>query len=160
PRGTAAHVTTQAAANVTVSNLASTPPTVTGRTPAAGASGVPVTTTATATFSEAVTASTISFVLRDSANAVVPSAVSYDAATRTATLTPGSPLSSLSSYTATVSGAQDAAGNTMAAVSWSFTTAVVDTTAPTVTGQTPASGATNVATNSVATATFSEDVQA
>ena len=40
----------------------------------------------------------------------------------TATLTPTAALAANTTYTASVSGAQDAAGNTMAPVSWSFTT--------------------------------------
>ena len=47
----------------------------------------------------------------------------YDAATRTATFTPTAALATSTAYTATVSGAKDAAGNTMAPVTWSFTTA-------------------------------------
>ena len=42
-------------------------PTVTSRTPAPGATGVPVDTTATAVFSEPVQPATIGFVLRDPA---------------------------------------------------------------------------------------------
>ena len=50
--------------------------------------------------------------------------VTYNSATGTATLTPNSPLTGSTTYTATVSGAEDLAGNPMAApVSWSFTTA-------------------------------------
>ena len=62
--------------------------------------------------------------------------MTYDAATRTVTLTPTSPLANLTLYTATVksgaSGVKDAAGNPLASdVVWTFTT-VADTTAPTV----------------------------
>ena len=49
--------------------------------------------------------------------------MSYDDSTHTATLTPSAALAVSTTYTATVSGAADLAGNTMAApVIWSFTT--------------------------------------
>jgi hypothetical protein len=80
-------------------------------------------TTVTATFNESVVASTISFVLKDSSNNTVASTVSYNDTNHTATLTPNAPLANSLTYTATVSGAQDANGNSMAApVTWSFTT--------------------------------------
>jgi hypothetical protein len=158
-RDAAGNATTSAGVAVTVSNADVTPPTLTGRTPAPGAAGVAVNVAPTATFSEAVTAATISFVLTDSGGSTVPSTTSYNAATRTATLTPAAPLASLTTYTATVGSAQDATGNTMAASSWSFTTVLVDTVAPTVTAQTPSPGATGVGSSSNVTATFSEDVQ-
>jgi hypothetical protein len=100
-----------------------TPPAITSRTPASGATGVAVTARPTATFGEAVQANTISFALRDPSGGLVASSTAYDAATRTATLTPAAALSAGTTYTATVSGAKDLAGNTMTASSWSFTTA-------------------------------------
>ena len=68
------------------------------------------------------------FVLRSAANALVPAAVSYDAATLAATLTPSQALSSGRVYTATITGGTggvtDVAGNALASNSvWSFTTA-------------------------------------
>jgi methionine-rich copper-binding protein CopC len=143
----------------TTSTSDTTPPTVTGRSPAAGATGVSIGTAVTATFSESVQPGTISFVLKDAGGNIVPAGLSYTAGTNTATLTPNAALSASTTYTATVSGAQDLAGNTMTAVSWSFTTAVADTTPPTVTSSSPAAGATNVATSTAVTATFSEPVQ-
>ncbi|HEV8638236.1 MAG TPA: N,N-dimethylformamidase beta subunit family domain-containing protein, partial [Chloroflexota bacterium] len=98
-----------------------TPPRLAQRTPAAGATDAGP-SSVTAVFSEAVTASSISFVLRDGGGALVPSSVSYDGPTRTATLTPNSPLSLGATYSATVGGATDAAGNVMAPDSWSFST--------------------------------------
>ena len=67
-----------------------TPPTVTGFTPASGATNVGITTTVTATFSESVDASTVNsstFTLRNAAGPV-PANVGYNASTRVATLTP------------------------------------------------------------------------
>jgi hypothetical protein len=109
-----------------------TAPTVTNRSPAPGATGVALTAPVTATFSEAMTASTLNtttFRLRDPANAVVAATVSYDAATRTATLKPTNTLAPTTTYTATLLGGlidprvKDAAGLALAAnVVWSFTT--------------------------------------
>jgi len=107
-----------------------TPPTVAGKAPASGATGVPAGTTVQATFSEAMNAQTMStstFTLRNGTNPPVAAGVNYDSATFTATLTPSSSLALGTTYTATVtggsSGVTDVAGNALAAdVSWSFTT--------------------------------------
>ncbi|CAN5612162.1 hypothetical protein BH09PLA1_BH09PLA1_12500 [soil metagenome] len=104
-------------------NQDTAPPTLTGRSPAPGATNVARSTSVTATFSEAVQSSTISFVLRDPANNTVAGSVNYNTANFTATLTPTTPLAANTTYTATVSGAKDLAGNTISTVSWSFTTA-------------------------------------
>jgi hypothetical protein len=109
-----------------------TPPVVTTLVPAASASGVSVSTTVRATFSESMDGSTINgntFTLRTSANALVAATVTYDAATATAILTPTAPLTPSAVFTATVKGGstdprvKDAAGNALSAdASWSFTT--------------------------------------
>ncbi|MCP3421037.1 DUF4082 domain-containing protein [Nocardioides pinisoli] len=135
-------------------------PTVTARTPAPGATAVAMGTDVTATFSEAVQQSSIAFELRAPGGAVVPATTSYDATSRTATLRPSAALAASTTYTAALSGARDVAGNQMDAVTWSFTTDAPDTTSPTVTGRTPAAGATGVALGVSPTATFSEAVQA
>ena len=142
-----------------------TPPTVSSVSPAANATGISVTTTVTATFSEALDATTVSaasFTLRDAAGALVSAAVAYTATTRVATLTPTAALTTLTVYTATVSTAvRDVAGNALAtAQSWSFTTVAADTTPPTVTATSPASGATGVSGTANVTATFSEAMNA
>jgi len=86
-----------------------------------------------ATFSEPVQAGTISFTVRDAANAVVAGATSYNEASQTASFTPSTPLATSSVYTATVSGALDVAGNSMVApTTWSFTTPSVATTVSTI----------------------------
>ncbi|HSI59540.1 MAG TPA: Ig-like domain-containing protein [Ideonella sp.] len=147
-----------------------TPPTVTAFSPASGATAVSRTTTVTATFSEAMNAATIgtgSFELRDAASQLVAATVSYNAATRVATLTPSATLAGSAVYTATVRGGatdprvKDSAGNALAAnASWSFTTVSSDTTPPTVTTVSPASGATGVSRTTSVTATFSEPMTA
>jgi methionine-rich copper-binding protein CopC len=136
-----------------------TPPSLSVAAPSAGATGVNSGGNVDATFSEAVQAATIGFVLRDPSNAVVPATVSYNSATRVATLDPTNILSPLTTYTVTVSGAKDAAENVMAVTSWSFTTAALDTTPPVVSTNVPSSGSTNIALRTSLKATFNEPVQ-
>jgi hypothetical protein len=109
-----------------------TPPTVTGVSPAEGATGVATTTAVTATFNEAMDPATINtstVEVRTPTNTLVPATVSYNATTRTATLTPTNALLPNTTYTATVQGEQadprvkDLAGNPLATDrTWSFTT--------------------------------------
>ena len=107
-----------------------TPPTVTGRTPAPGATAVATSVSPTATFSEAMNASTITTtnftLVKQGTSTPVAATVSY--AGQTATLDPSSDLDASSTYTATVkggsSGVKDLAGNALASDStWTFTTA-------------------------------------
>jgi hypothetical protein len=106
-----------------------TPPNVTGTTPTAGATNVPTNTLVTASFNEAMTASTINpstMTLRAGATSVSAS-VSYNPTTRTATLMASALLNPGVQYTATVvggaNGVQDAAGNSLASnYAWTFTT--------------------------------------
>jgi hypothetical protein len=110
-----------------------TPPTQAASVPDNGATGIGVTKSVTATFSEAVDPATINsttFELRDASNAVVPATLTYSALSRTATLTSSAPLAPGVTYTATVKGGatdprvKDLAGNALVAnISWSFTTA-------------------------------------
>jgi hypothetical protein len=107
-----------------------TPPTVTGVSPANGATGVNRGANVTATFSEAMTASTITtstIQLRNPSNTLIAAAVSYNASTHVATLNPNSNLAATTTYTATVvggsSGVKDSAGNALATnFTWSFRT--------------------------------------
>ncbi|MBK9941935.1 MAG: Ig-like domain-containing protein [Kouleothrix sp.] len=137
-----------------------TAPTVTGRAPVAGAADVLASTSVTATFSEAVNGvSAGSFTLTPSGGVAVAATVTYDSASRTATLQPGALLAPNTSYTAALAPAiTDSAGNPLAATSWSFTTAPPDLTAPSVTAQSPAPGAADVAVGANPTVTFSEAV--
>lgn len=107
----------------TAAALDTTPPTVTATTPANGATGVNA-STVTVVFSEAMDSATVSngsFKV-SSGGLNLPGTVSYDPTTRTATFTPASKLLIATSYTVSVSGAKDMAGNTMAPVTSGFTT--------------------------------------
>ena len=97
-------------------------PALAARAPAPGTSGVPTGGAVTATFSEPVTASSILLTLTGPSGAVAGT-TAYDNGTNTATFTPAAALATSTGYTVAVSGARDAAGNTMAPVTWSFTTA-------------------------------------
>src|SRR3989442_639738 len=83
-----------------------TAPTVTAQAPPNGATGVPLTTTVSATFSKPMNAATITtatFTLRAAgAAANVPATVTVNAAGTVATLTPTTPLAPGTVYTATV----------------------------------------------------------
>ena len=139
-------------------NGAATTPSVASTTPAAGATGVAVSTAPSATFDQAVTPSSITFTLKDSGNNFVTGATSYNSATNRATFTPASALAYSTTYTATVSGATTAAGKTMTTpASWTFTTAATPTV-PTVTSTSPAAEATGVAVGTAPTATFDQAV--
>ena len=109
-----------------------TAPTVTAISPASGATAVSRTANVTATFSEAMNATTIgtgSFELRDPSSTLVPAAVTYNATSRVATLNPTPTLTAQTTYTVTVRGGttdprvKDAAGNALATNrTWSFRT--------------------------------------
>src|SRR5437879_10285670 len=93
--------------------------TVTAQAPAPGASGVPLNTTVTASFSKAMNAATITtatFRLRAAGStADVPAMVTVNAAGTVATLTPSSPLGAGTVYTATVAASvTDAIGTPLA----------------------------------------------
>src|SRR4029077_4052739 len=146
-----------------------TPPTVTGTAPANGATGVAATISPTGTFSEAMNASTINgstVTLTDQATAsAVAGTVSYNATSRVVTFDPTVDLGPGKVYVATIkggaaSGFKDVAGNALAAdATWTFTV-FNDTPPPTVTGTTPANGATGVAATISPTGTFSEAMTA
>ena len=134
-----------------------TPPAVTETTPADGASDVPVGRTLSVTFDEPVAAASIAWSV-SSPNGAVAGSTSYDAATRTASFDPDDALDSETLYTVTVDGAQDAAGNGLSTVTWSFTTRPADVTPPSVTATNPADGANDVPVSSAVSVTFDEDL--
>ncbi|HEU5043332.1 MAG TPA: N,N-dimethylformamidase beta subunit family domain-containing protein, partial [Nocardioidaceae bacterium] len=99
-------------------------PAVTSVTPSDGAANVAASVAPTATFSQAVVPNTVSFTLKDSAGTTVPGAVSFNTANTVATFTPTGSLAASTTYTATVTGAQNSNGTAMGSASiWSFTSA-------------------------------------
>ena len=104
-----------------------TRPTITGRTPRSGATGVSRTTNVLVTFNEAMRASTITtatFRLRDSVTgAIVTASVYYDATRRRATLNPSVTLAARRTYTVLISSSiRNKAGIRVSSSSWSFKT--------------------------------------
>jgi len=98
-----------------------TPPTVNLVTPVSGEMAAPINTVVLTSFSESInpaTVTTANFSLRDASNVLIPASVSYNNATKTATLTPTSLLNVSSTYTVTVrggaGGVADTAGNVLA----------------------------------------------
>jgi methionine-rich copper-binding protein CopC len=101
-----------------------TPPTVVSTNPASNATGVATSQVVGITFSEAMTASSITtstFTLKNGSTAVAGT-VNYSGTT--ATFTPSAALAAGTVYTASMStGAKDVAGNMMmSAMTWNFTT--------------------------------------
>src|SRR5262249_437672 len=109
--------------DVVFSTASTVVPTVTSQTPAPAATRVSPPTPVKATFNESVIARSISFTLKDILGTAVDATMGYDDPSHKVTLTPKAALATATTYTATVSGAKDAAGNVMPSpVSWSFTT--------------------------------------
>ncbi|MGI9043509.1 MAG: Ig-like domain-containing protein [Gemmatimonadaceae bacterium] len=147
----------------TVTTVDVTPPTVVLTIPVPGATQVSPVANINVDFSEpmnpaSINASTLQ--ARVTNGAAIAGTVTYNAATRRATLTPTSPLPNFSSITATITtGATDLAGNALRqATTWTFTTR--DDIPPTVIAASPANGATGVSPNAVVTVTFSERMNA
>lgn len=137
------------------------PPSLTANAPANNATGVSRTAAVSATFSRAMDASSVNastFTLQSPNGALVPAAVAYNATTNTATLTPSSPLSYSTAYTAWISGSVRASdGMTMGApAQWTFTIAAP--VPPTVTLTVPQNGATDAGAGVTPSATFSKSL--
>ncbi len=136
------------------------PPYIMASSPQAGATGVSVTTTVTATFSKAMDAATITnggVSLQGPGGAAVPATVTYNATTNGATLTPQSALAAGTMYTAQVaggsSGVLDTNGNPIPSTdSWSFTTSGP----PSVTSVSPAANSSGASEQPQVAVTFSE----
>ena len=134
------------ASDIVLDNTTS-PPTVTQKTPASGATGVDPSTAVQATFSRAMDPATIntsSFTLKRPDGTTVPASVTYDSLSFTATLTPTLPLALQTTYTAQLASTIKSANNVGigAAQVWSFATRAPDSTPPVVSVTAPASGAT------------------
>ena len=151
----------------TTGNLAdSTKPTVISTTPAALATGVPLGSKFSATFSEGMDPLTISagtFTVQETVSGKnLPGTVVYSTGSLVATFTPLTGLAPSMKYSATIkggsAGVSDLAGNSMALDQvWSFTTGTsLDSSAPSVLLVNPADLAVNVALDSSVSATFSK----
>lgn len=138
-------------------------PTVVFTIPSNTASAVSVGANLSATFSEAMNASSISattFTLRQG-SVSVPGTVTYSGLV--ATFNPTSDLTANVEYTASITtGVRDVAGNALAAAyTWTFNTSSnPDQSAPTVIATSPTNGAVNVALASNVIAVFSEPMNA
>ncbi len=116
----------------TTAAVVAIPPTITLTNPADAATGVALNAPVNATFSETMdplTLSTATFTVQPSGSPLGPlvlGSVTYDALTNIATFTPSSPLTASTSYTATITGAKDLAGDPLVAGlvpnPWTFTT--------------------------------------
>ncbi len=142
-------------------------PSVLYTSPSDLAPGVPTNRKISATFSQAVDATTIvtstapdTFTLKKTLTpGNIPGAVTYDTASRSATFTPASALDIDTDYTATITTAvKNVAGAAMLSNEvWSFKTGLVtDVTPPRLLSTDPADGANNVPVNQAIHATFSE----
>lgn len=138
-------------------------PAVSSTVPVKSATGVALNANITATFSEAMDASTITsatFTLMQGTTPVT-GVVTYVGSI--AAFNPTGDLTASVVYTATIStGVKDLAGNALAAEKiWTFTTGTTaDTSAPTVSVTFPADTATGVAFNANVTASFNEAMDA
>jgi len=140
---------------------ASVVPSVISTVPIDGTAGVPLNGTINVSFSEAMDPATIvaANLTLVSGTTSIAGAVSYNAATKTATFLPAAYLAASTVYAATItSGAKDLAGNALSANSvWRFTTSTTaDTTSPTVASTVPADSASGVSINANIAATFSK----
>jgi hypothetical protein len=134
-------------------------PAVIATAPANGATSVPVAQVVTATFNEAMNATTIddaTFTVTGPGGTSVAGVVTYSGTT--AIFTPNALLAASTLYTATITtGAQDPVGDPLASnFAWTFTTGTI----PTVISTNPLIGATNVPLNQRITATFSQAMNA
>ncbi|MCU7726406.1 DUF4082 domain-containing protein [Actinoplanes sp. KI2] len=107
---------------VDTAGVSSQPPTVTTTAPASNATGVALNAAVTATFSSAIDPATLNFSLTVQGGAAVTADTSYTAATKTAKLTPDTPLLTSTTYQVSVTAA-DVYGNAMTSpTTWTFTT--------------------------------------
>lgn len=132
-------------------------PAVSSVSPINGANGVDPAVVPAATFNQAVAGTSVVFTLTSAAGAV-PGTVTYDAISNTSSFHPNSPLAYATTYTATVSGATNSAGQAMASpYTWQFTTASAPA-APVVASANPSNNATNVTVDVKPSATFDQAV--
>ncbi len=142
----------------TPSESVNPPPTVVSTIPGANATGVPITTTVAATFSEPVTNVTGSTFALNQNGTPITGSVTYNPGTTSATFTPSAPLTSNTIYTAQLGPAiVDAQGAPLVPTTWTFTTAA-DTAPPMLVSTTPAPNASGVSVTAPIQALFTEPV--
>jgi hypothetical protein len=142
----------------TASNGCNPPPIIISVTPANGATGVCSLAVITATFSEAMNASSIN-PATFTVSSGVTGTITHDVTDAIFTFTPSSPLAVDAVYNATITtGVRDTFGNALATdFVWSFRTASNGCNSPPiVVAVTPANAATGVCSLAAITATFSE----
>lgn len=151
-----------------------TPPAIRSTSPAADATEVGLDSPVSVRFCEPVSDPVM--VVKDASGVQVPGTTALDEDGTTVTFTPDGPFTPGTGYTVEITGAKDAAGNMMAAHSWSFVTAQPqptptpsptpsptptidpDTTPPSVTATVPENGARDVAPGVTLRVTYSEPV--
>ena len=134
-----------------------TAPVVTGRSPAVDATNVAVDATVSVTLDEPIV-SGYQVTVTPQGGSPLAGTTAWDTTTKTLKFTPTAALSPTTLHTVAVTGLQDSAGNTTPTISWSFTTLTPDTTAPVVTGRSPAVDATNVAVDATVSVTLDEPI--
>jgi len=148
-----------AAATITVPDV--TPPTVSSTNPSAGATGISLTSSVSAVFSEPMDPATITsatFLVKAAGGALIPGAVAYNAATLTAQFTPATALTNAATISASITtGVKDVPGNNLQSeFTFSFTTR--DEVPPSVVSTSPVSGATGVSVTTPIAVTFNEAI--
>jgi N,N-dimethylformamidase beta subunit-like, C-terminal/Domain of unknown function (DUF4082)/Bacterial Ig-like domain/Bacterial Ig domain len=112
------------------------PPAVSGVTPYPGSSSIPASVAPTVTFSKPVVPSTASFSMTGPGGAAVAGTTTFDSTGTVATFTPNASLAADTTYTVTMTGAQDQFGQGMSPATDSYTFTTSKATAP---GQCPCS---------------------
>ncbi|WEO76936.1 DUF4082 domain-containing protein [Cryobacterium sp. SO2] len=98
------------------------PLTAASQWPLPGSSSVPLSTTVSAVLSRDVDPASVTVTVKDQLGATVSGAVSYAAATRTATFTPTAPLNGFVTYSVVLAATATGGGTLTSGGSWSFTT--------------------------------------
>ncbi|MEZ0447889.1 DUF4082 domain-containing protein [Cellulomonas sp. ICMP 17802] len=122
---TQTYQSTQYYVDVVFSTVDTTPLTIGGQSPLAGATSVPVGTAPSVVLSKTVVSGSVAMTLTPQGGAAVAGVTSYDPTTRRASFTPSSPLARSTTYTAAVTATADGSGISGPS-SWSFTTAAPD----------------------------------
>lgn len=122
--------------------------------PSIGATNVS-STTVSASFSEDMDPSTITATTLTIVNGVYKKSATVSYSGTTATFTPYPGFLPNTTYTATITGARDLAGNLLADFSWEYTTGALSDSIPWVTSRLPAGSTTSVRLDEVVIAKFS-----